>query len=274
MTGPGVSRVRIVSLLPELLGTYGDGGNALVLQRRLEWRGIPAEVVTIEAGTPVPSSGDVYLLGGGEDGPQEQAARELVTNGGLHRAVANGATVLAICAGMQILGHRFPGRDGSVHEGLGLLDCETVRVDRARAVGELLTGPAMLPDSGGLAPHPLGNLTGFENHAGRTVPGPSARTLGAVEKGEGNGDGSEGVVNGRVVGTYLHGPVLARNPLLADALLRWAVGELPALDGAGDESVAMGIDHEIDQLRRERIAAARAGELAPRRSWRDALRRS
>ena len=258
-----VSAVRIVSLYPDLLGTYGDGGNALVLCRRLEWRGIPVEHLTVDAGAPVPDSADLYLVGGGEDGPQVQATRELAQSQGLHRAVEKGAVVLAICAGMQILGHRFPDADGTVREGLGLLDCETVRVDRPRAVGELLTQNAQLTTNRGVID--LGQLTGFENHAGRTIPGPTATSLGSVEVGEGNGDGSEGVVNGTVIGTYLHGPALARNPRLADALLASIVGS---------EAMSQLDDADIETLRKERIHAAREHELAPRRSWRDILRRS
>jgi CobQ-like glutamine amidotransferase family enzyme len=259
--------VRIGVLFPDLLGTYGDGGNALVLAQRLAWRDIAVEMVTVAAGDDAPDSCDLYLVGGGEDGPQVQATRELAEGRALHRAVDGGAVVLAVCAGMQILGHRFPDATGADRAGLGLLDCETVRVDRPRAVGELLTTDARVPDPDHLTGPALelGVLSGFENHAGRTVPGPSSTTLATVEVGEGNGDGSEGVVCGRVVGTYLHGPVLARNPRLADLLLGWVVGPdaLTPLD-----------DHEVDDLRAARLRAARSNELAPRRSWRDLLRRS
>jgi CobQ-like glutamine amidotransferase family enzyme len=260
------SAVRIGVLFPELLGTYGDGGNAVVLGQRLAWRDIPVDVVTVTSGVTAPDSCDLYLVGGGEDGPQVQATRELAESRALHRAVDSGAVVLAVCAGMQILGHRFPDATGADRAGLGLLDCDTMRVDRPRAVGELLTAEARVADPDQANGHlPVGVLTGFENHAGRTIPGPSSTTLAPVEIGEGNGDGSEGVVCGRVVGTYLHGPVLARNPRLADLLLGWVVGPaaLTPLD-----------DAEVDALRAERLRAARAHELAPRRSWRDLLRRS
>lgn len=267
MSTPRESAVRLGVLFPDLLGTYGDGGNALVLAQRLAWRGLGVDVVTVAAGETAPDSCDLYLVGGGEDGPQVQATRELAESRALHRAVDRGAVVLAVCAGMQILGHRFPDATGADRSGLGLLDCATVRVDRPRAVGELLTTGASVPDPDGPAGATidLGVLTGFENHAGRTVPGPGSTTLASVEIGEGNGDGSEGVVCGRVVGTYLHGPVLARNPRLADLLLGWVVGvdALTPLD-----------DHEVDDLRTERLRAARSHELAPRRSWRDLLRRS
>jgi CobQ-like glutamine amidotransferase family enzyme len=258
------SAVRICALFPDLLGTYGDGGNATVLAQRLRWRGIPVDLVSIDAGRTVPDSCDLYLVGGGEDGPQTRATEELRVSGALHRAVESGAVVFAVCAGMQILGERFPDMDGVDRDGLSLLDCITVRVDRPRAVGELLTGDATISAPDGTV-HPLGTLTGFENHAGRTIPGSSATSFGRVEIGEGNGDGSEGVVNGSVVGTYLHGPALARNPALADELLRWIIG---------DAALAPLDDTDVDALRVDRHLAARAHELAPRRSWRDRLRGS
>jgi CobQ-like glutamine amidotransferase family enzyme len=267
VSGGRQSAVRLGVLFPDLLGTYGDGGNALVLAQRLAWRDIPVDVVTVAAGEAIPDSCDLYLVGGGEDGPQVQATRELAESRALHRAVDRGAVVLAVCAGMQILGHRFPDATGADRPGLGLLDCDTIRVDRPRAVGELLTSAASVPDPTGPpgATIDLGVLTGFENHAGRTVPGPDSTALAAVEIGEGNGDGSEGVACGTVIGTYLHGPVLARNPRLADLLLGWVVGA---------EALGPLDDADVDDLRTERLRAARSHELAPRRSWRDLLRRS
>ncbi len=234
------SPVSIGVLFPELLGTYGDGGNAVVLARRLQWRGIAAEVVEVSAGAPIPRSCDVYLMGGGEDGPQSLAVRELRASNLLSRAVEEGAAVLAVCAGYQLLGHEFGGPDGSTHAGLGLLDCSTTRGKGPRRVGELVveTDTAF----------GLPALTGYENHAGVTRLGPTAHALGRVVVGHGNdaGQGSEGVVNGHVVGTYLHGPVLARNPALADLVLSWVVGPLDPID-----------DSEVDTLRAERIATAR-----------------
>ncbi len=248
--------LRIVLLFPDLLGTYGDSGNATVLARRLAWRGYETTVTEVLGGEPIPESGDVYVLGGGEDAPQAQAAREIGTDGPLHVAVARGAPLLAVCAGMQIVGKSFPDSTGRSVEGAGLLDIETVRVDRPRAVGELLVRPD--PDLG------LPELTGFENHGGRTRLGTDVRPLGTVEIGEGNGWGTEGAVNERVIGTYLHGPVLARNTALADLLLGWATGDtLEPLD-----------DSEEDALHCERLRAARERELQPRRSWKDVIRRA
>lgn len=241
------SCVRIAVVLPDLLGTYGDGGNAIVLERRLRWRGIPAEVVTVRSpDRSVPDSCDVYLLGGGEDVAQ-QAAVTILTGGGLHRAVERGAAVLGVCGGLQLLGNSFTTGDGTTTPGLGLLDADT-RPGRGRAIGDI----AVRADLPG-----VGALTGFENHLGRTLLGPGSRPLGQVLYGVGNGgegDGrDEGAVTGRVVGTYLHGPVLARNPALADLLLAWATGlQLPPLPEFP----------EITRLRRQRIPADAQGPPA------------
>jgi hypothetical protein len=239
--------VRIVLVYPDLLGTYGDSGNATILARRLTWRGTPAEVTTIHAGQVVPDSADFYVVGGGEDLPQALAARELGRPGPLHRAVEAGAAVLAICAGLQILGTSFVGPDGVETDGLGLVDCRTVRGDGPRAVGELVVDPD--PESG------LPTLSGYENHGGRTLLGDGARAAGAVRVGVGNGVGDrrlDGVWSGQVWGSYLHGPALARNPALADLVLGWVVGALEPLD-----------DRVSEALRHERLGAARS---APRRS--------
>src|SRR5205823_4899913 len=115
-------RVSIAVLYPELLGTYGDWGNAVVLAQRLHWRGVDAEVIQVGGGETVPTSCHLYVMGGGEDGPQALAARELAASGALHTAVDRGAVVFGVCAGIQILGHTFANPDGSPHPGLGLLD--------------------------------------------------------------------------------------------------------------------------------------------------------
>ena len=245
---PADSAVGIALLHPELLGTYGDGGNALVLAQRLRWRGVDAEVLPVHAGEPVPSSCELYVLGGGEDAPQALAAAEL-GDGTLARAVDRGAVVFAVCAGFQILGHEFLIAEGP-RPGLGLLDCTTVRRAPRRAVGELVVEPD--------ARLGLTTLTGYENHAGLTELGPDVRPLGRVMAGAGNaGDGREGAVEGRVVGTYLHGPALARNPALADLLLSWVMGrELAPVD-----------DGDVERLRHERLAAA-LGRRARLRGWR------
>lgn len=215
--------LTIVHVYPHLLGTYGDAGNALVLRKRAADRGLPVEVVAVQPGERLPRSGDVYLLGGGEDAKQTAAAQELREDGGLAAAVERGAAVLGICAGYQLLGETFLGVGGVVAQGLGLLDVRTDRLE-TRAVGNVLANPGWGME--------LDELIGFENHGGKTVLGSGAKPLARVEVGIGNGDGTagEGAVNGRVVGTYLHGPVLALNPTLADWLLSTAVGAMPPLD--------------------------------------------
>jgi CobQ-like glutamine amidotransferase family enzyme len=209
------SPLRLVALFPELLGTYGDGGNLLVLQRRLLWRGLPCELTIVRLDEPVPATGDLYLLGGGEDDAQLIGLDQL-RRSALRDAVLGGAHVFGVCAGLQLLGGSFVGADGTVHEGLGLLDLRSDRLDE-RAVGEAVVTPDPV-----LA---LPLLTGFENHRGRTVLGPGGRALGQVTQGIGNGDGgAEGAYDDRVLATYLHGPVLARNPALADLLLSRVLG--------------------------------------------------
>jgi lipid II isoglutaminyl synthase (glutamine-hydrolysing) len=256
VSGPSTP-LRVVVVYPDLLGTYGDGGNGRVLAKRAEWRGIAVALSEASSDAPLPE-GDIYCLGGGEDDPQARAARTLEEDGGLRRAVHDGAVVLAVCAGYQILGRSFPAADGTLRTGLGLLDVRTVKGSR-RAVGEVLSNPGRDPGLGGGSAS-LGLLTGFENHAGQTMLGPKAQPLGQLRVGVGNGDGTEGAVSGRVVGTYLHGPVLARNPGLADLLLSWALG--------GTAPLAPLDDRETDQLRAERLSAPTA-----RRGWRSTLAR-
>ncbi|HYB45850.1 MAG TPA: glutamine amidotransferase [Streptosporangiaceae bacterium] len=235
----GPSAVRLVWVYPDLLSTYGDRGNLLVLARRARLRGIPVEIAEVNSDQRVPADGDVYLLGGGEDLPQVLAARRLRADGGLAAAAGRGAVIFAVCAGYQIVGAEFGGADGEPLPGLGLLDIRSGRGER-RGVGEIT---ADLDPALGVP-----RLTGFENHQGTTRRGPGVQPLATVLVGVGNGDGTEGARAGRVVGTYLHGPALVRNPGLADLLLGWAAGPLPPIDPRQEELVL--------DLRRERLAAA------------------
>ncbi len=256
----GDSAVAVIVVYPDLLGTYGDGGNAVILAQRLRWRGMAADVVEVPLGTPLPESGDLYLLGGGEDAPQALAARELRARGVLAGAVGRGAVLLAVCAGVQVAGTRFLTADG-VCDGVGLVDNETLRGLPRRAVGELVVNPDPTLD--------LPVLSGYENHAGMTRLGPGLPPLGRVRVGMGNGtdDRVDGfVVPGRMLGTYLHGPVLARNPQVADLLLGWAVGDHPAADPELAEA-----DGEAADLRSERLVAALAA--ARRSRWARLVRR-
>ncbi|MFG2075489.1 hypothetical protein SAMN05421874_114118 [Nonomuraea maritima] len=236
---PSDSALRIVWIYPDLLSTYGDQGNVLVLEQRARRRGIPTETIHVRSSDPIPETGDIYLIGGGEDRPQILAAERLRRNSGLHRAIASGAALLAVCAGYQIMGSTFGGEEGQPVQGIGLLDISSSR-GPARAVGELV---AEVDSALGL---PV--LTGFENHMGVTHLGPGVRPLSKTVAGIGNGDGFEGCYAGHVVGTYLHGPALARNPALADLLLSWRVGQLAPLD-----------DRHFEALRRERLDAVLQG---------------
>jgi CobQ-like glutamine amidotransferase family enzyme len=246
-------------LFPTLLGTYGDRGNLAVLVRRASERGIAASVLTVGPEDPVPATGDLYVLGGGEDHGQVVAARRLREGGALARAVDAGAVLFAVCAGLQVIGRDFEVGGGQIEPGVGILDLTTRRRE-PRAVGEVLADPD--PALG------LPVLTGYENHGGGTALGPGARPLARVRAGIGNGaggpagDGAEGAHAGRVLGTYLHGPALARNPALADLLLAWATGlDLAPLPAP-----------HVDQLRAERERYVASGRLsasaasAPRRA--------
>ena len=214
--------LSIIRLYHDLLGTYGDQGNAEVLIHRANARDLDVELIEVAPGQVVPRNGDIYLLGGGEDGPQIAALEMLRQDGGLNYAAAGGATVFAVCAGFQIIGSSLDTIDGKL-SGLGLVDADTVYTSAPRSVGELVVQPLR----GGL---PV--LTGFENHQGLTEIGSEMPPLGTVISGNGNGfNETEGVWHGNVFGTYMHGPALARNPELADAVLQSAAGLLrPFLD--------------------------------------------
>ena len=233
--------MRLVWIYPDLLSTYGDRGNALVVERRARQRGIGVQRIDVRSDQAVPTSGDIYLIGGGEDRPQRLAAERLRRDGHLYHAVENGAIVFSVCAGYQILGREFINDLGQREPGLGLLDVTTVRGEGERCVGDVY---GEIDPRLGLPP-----LTGFENHQGVTQLGPTARPFARVTLGKGNGtgDGTEGAYNDTVFGTYMHGPVLARNPQIADLLLKLAldVNALPPTD-----------DRWYEALRAERIASA------------------
>jgi CobQ-like glutamine amidotransferase family enzyme len=243
--------LTIVHVYPHLLGTYGDTGNPTVLRRRAEARDIPVEVLAVQPGDPVPHSAHLYLLGGGEDAKQTAAAAELRADGGLATAAERGAAILGICAGYQLLGETFLGVGGAPAEGLGLLDVRADRLQR-RAVGNVLANPGWELE--------LDELIGFENHGGRTILGPGVRPLAKVEVGVGNGDeaGTEGAVSGHVVGTYLHGPVLALNPTLADWLIAGAVGQVRPLDDVLIERLRR---HRLDEVIPETVRSGRRRAL-------------
>lgn len=218
------SDLIIAHLYPDLLRTYGDTGNVLTLVRRAEWRGFHVDVTPVSRGDRLPADAGVVFIGGGTDRVQAIVGGDLrERTGPLAEAADRGCVVLGVCGGYQILGHRYVAADGDEVPGVGLLDVST-RAAHPRIVGRVRADATLWGRTFDLA--------GFENHGGRTTLGPCASALARVRRGGGNdGDGgTEGAVQGTVVGTYLHGPVLAINAAFADALLERALA--PRTGGA------------------------------------------
>ena len=227
-----MSTVRLGHLYPRELNIYADRGNIAVFAQRLAWRGHVLHVVEVEVGDPLPTDCDLYYLGGGQDRDQAIVAEDLRrSTADLARAAADGAVVFAVCGGYQLAGHGYTGVDGTRMEGISLLDADTVAGPK-RLIGDLVIEVELDGQRQ--------TVVGFENHAGRTRLGPAAKPLGRVISGNGNNgeDHGEGAIQGRIVGTYLHGPLLPKNPWLADRLLGWALehatGSLPELTPLDD----------------------------------------
>jgi CobQ-like glutamine amidotransferase family enzyme len=202
------------------MNIYGDTGNVLVLRRRLQWRGLPVEVVPVHVGDRLPSDADILLGGGGQDAAQGEIGADFAARGAELRAMADdGVVMLAICGSYQMLGHEFVTQDGERIAGTGVLDVIT-RGQEQRLIGNNVVDT----DCSERALH-SGRLVGYENHSGLTELGPGVRPLGRTELGRGNNgrDRTEGAVRDNVIGTYLHGPVLAKSPRFADELLRRAL---------------------------------------------------
>lgn len=234
--------VRIGSLFPDLLGTYGDRGNAMVLADRLTRRGIDNEVVTVLAGDPVPGGLDCYVLGGGEDHTQGVAAQYL-RESDFEQSWRDGAAIVAICAGFQLLGTHLELGNGDTMPGLGFIDARTAP-GPVRRVGDTVLE---------CSDPRVGAVSGFENHRGVTTVGASCTPLGLDRRG----GAPDGVLQDRILATYLHGPVLARNPALADIVLEWIVGPLPTIT---DDSFAPRLHETL---------VSRFGEISRRlRRWR------
>jgi len=239
------STLSVALVYPEVLGTYGDRGNAAALVHRARGHGLDCRVIEVGLHDPIPEAADIYLLGGGEDAAMMLAWERLRSQRGLAEAIDAGAACFAVCAGFQMLGHEFVGPDGMTHTGLGLLDVHSRRLPGRRAVGEVLATSTGID---------VGLLTGFENHQGDAQLGPDARPLARLVVGIGNGhERSEGAVQRTVVGTYMHGPALVRNDRLTDHLLAIVAGALQPFD-----------DEPVRRLRIERRNAALS---SPRKRW-------
>jgi lipid II isoglutaminyl synthase (glutamine-hydrolysing) len=249
-------RIRVGHLYPDYLNIYADRGNIAVLARRAALRGHELAVEPIGVGYPAPAGAhDLLYVGGGQDREQAAIADDLAARGDdIRESVAGGAALLAVCGGYQLLGRGYRGRDGSFMPGAALFPHETV-AGETRMIGDVLLECEL--DPGDRRP-----LAGFENHAGRTLLDPGAEPLGRVVHGFGNDgeSGFEGCRLGRALGTYLHGPLLPRNPWLADWLLEQALAHA---SGSAPQRLA-----ELpDTLEAEafRIAAGRARARGGRR---------
>ena len=237
--------VRLLALYPEQMNIYADRGNILFLQRRCEWRGIPFEYSAAGPGDGFdPGDHDLLYIGGGQDRDQLLVADDMIRTkrDSIASAVDDGAAVLAVCGGYQLLGHRYQLGETAV-PGLGVADLETIREPGPRLIGNV----SIEVDLGGGSRI----LAGFENHGGRTYLGPHAEPLGRVLHGHGNNDRDrrEGVKRLNLVGTYLHGPLLPKNAWLADHLIAQALerhtGSRPELEPLEDELEAAAHDSAL-----------------------------
>jgi CobQ-like glutamine amidotransferase family enzyme len=251
--------LRIGHLYPDAMNIYGDIGNVRALAQRAQWRGIDVEIVPLQPGPADLERCDLLFMGGGQDRDQSRIFRDFATHKrtSLIRAVDAGAAVLAVCGGFQLLGHAYVNADGRELEGLGLLDLHS-RAGSDRWIGNVAIEPdaslRLTPDT----------LVGFENHGGRTFLGSGLRPLGRVVVGGGNNgqDGGEGVLAGRVIGTYLHGSLLPKNPQLTDWLLaaglahRDQAAEPPTLPPLDDATELQAHRHALGLAMAERGRAA------------------
>ena len=250
-----MSTIRVGHLYPDYLNIYADRGNIAVLARRAAWRGHELEVTALGLGDAiVPGAHDLYYVGGGQDREQLLVAGDLAAKARpLRDAVAGGgAALLAVCGGYQLLGRGYRGHQGDEMPGVGLLPLETVAGDR-RMIGDVLLECELEPGD-------RRTLAGFENHAGRTLLDPGAEPLGRVVSGFGNDgeSGFEGCRLGRAIGTYLHGPLLPRNPWLADWLLAQALAHREGGDPPELEPLPDALEAEAHAVSAER-ARTRGG---------------
>jgi lipid II isoglutaminyl synthase (glutamine-hydrolysing) len=243
-------KIRVGHLYPEYLNIYADRGNIAVFARRAAWRGHELDVTSIGLGDAiVPGAHDLYYIGGGQDREQLLVAPDLAAKADALRdaVLGGGAAMLAVCGGYQLLGRGYRGFHGEDMPGAGLLPLETVAGER-RLIGDVLLECELEP---GLQ----ATLAGFENHAGRTRLDPGAEPLGRVVAGFGNDgeSGFEGCRLERAIGTYLHGPLLPRNPWLAD----WLLAQALAHATGGEPPELAPLDDELEAAARE-VSAERA----------------
>jgi lipid II isoglutaminyl synthase (glutamine-hydrolysing) len=251
-----VTKIRLGHLYPDYLSIYADRGNIAVLAGRAAQRGHELEVAALGMDDPVvPGAHDLLYVGGGQDREQLLVAANLARKAGrLEEAVAGGAAVLAVCGGYQLLGRGYRGFHGEDMPGVGLFPLETVAGER-RMIGDVLLDCELDPGE-------RRTLAGFENHAGRTRLDEGAVPLGRVVSGFGNDgeSGFEGCRVGRAIGTYLHGPLLPRNPWLADWLLSQALGHATGGDAVPLEPLRDDLEAVAHRVSADR-ARSRGGKF-------------
>lgn len=206
--------ITILQLYPRDMNIYGDHGNLQVLVRRLEWYGYTPEVITYNTGDSLPKNPDIIIGGGGQDSGQEKIHADLLKIGPQLKTWADqGIPMLMVCGLYQLFGHSFKTLAGTMLEGIGILDVKTYGTTE-RLIGNIVTNS-----------DEFGVIVGYENHSGQTFLGETAQPFATVTKGAGNNakEGHEGARYKNVIGTYLHGSILPKNPKVADFLIRSAV---------------------------------------------------
>ena len=232
--------LKICHLYPDLLNLYGDRGNTVCMEKRLQWRGIDCRFTEVKYGDNDPLSDyDLIFIGGGQDFEQKLLMEDLQRGKGnnIKAAAEDGKTFLAICGGYQLLGHYYQMSDGTKCEYIGAIDVFTVAGEK-RMIGNTACNS-----------EEAGTIVGFENHAGKTFLSGAVSSLGTVLKGSGNNgeDGREGARYKNVFATYYHGPVLPKNPELCDLILKTALGrkygifELRPLDDSAENAAKEGL---------------------------------
>ena len=209
-----MKQINIVQLYPQHMNIYGDEGNVLVITKRLEWYGYSPNVIRYNIGDDFPAEADIIIGGGGQDSGQETIHADLLTKGSALRKLAdNDVPMLLVCGLYQLFGHYFQTLEGKKLDGIGLLDISTYGKTE-RLIGNILTESSQ-----------FGTIVGYENHSGQTFLGKKVSPLGTVRVGAGNNsdDDSEGARYKNVIGTYLHGSILPKNPRIADFLIDTAV---------------------------------------------------
>lgn len=209
-----VKTITILQLYPRDMNIYGDHGNLQVLVRRLEWYGYSPKVISYNTGDKLPTQPDIIIGGGGQDSGQEKIHADLLKIGPtLKKWADNGTPMLMVCGLYQLFGHSFRTLNNVVLEGIGVLDIETYGTNE-RLIGNIVTHSDV-----------FGDIVGYENHSGQTYLGDSAQPFATVIRGAGNNskDGHEGALYKNVIGTYLHGSLLPKNPAVADFLIKTAV---------------------------------------------------